>query len=130
MLVFALELQRRSDRAGWGLVSTAAHPGYARTDLIANGPGRSGVGGWIQGAIAPIMSQTAAQGALPQLYAATSPQVRKAGYYGPDGLFELTGAPKDASIPRQAQDAAAASRLWTMSEDLAHIRFPALAEAA
>ena len=39
MLMFALELQRRSDQAGWGLMSTAAHPGYARTELIANGPG-------------------------------------------------------------------------------------------
>jgi NAD(P)-dependent dehydrogenase (short-subunit alcohol dehydrogenase family) len=27
MLMFALELQRRSDAHGWGLVSTAAHPG-------------------------------------------------------------------------------------------------------
>ena len=43
MLMFALELQRRSDAAGWGLMSNAAHPGYARTDLIANGPGASGL---------------------------------------------------------------------------------------
>ena len=38
MLMFAFELQRRSDAAGWGLMSNAAHPGYARTELIANGP--------------------------------------------------------------------------------------------
>ena len=34
MLVFAIELQRRSDAAGWGLLSVAAHPGYARTGLL------------------------------------------------------------------------------------------------
>ena len=39
MLMFALELQRRSNAAGWGLMSNAAHPGFARTDLIPNGPG-------------------------------------------------------------------------------------------
>src|SRR5258708_1984579 len=39
MLVFALELQRRSDAAGWNLVSNAPHPGGARTGLFANGPG-------------------------------------------------------------------------------------------
>jgi NAD(P)-dependent dehydrogenase (short-subunit alcohol dehydrogenase family) len=39
MLMFALELQRRSDAGGWNLMSNAAHPGWARTDLITNGPG-------------------------------------------------------------------------------------------
>jgi NAD(P)-dependent dehydrogenase (short-subunit alcohol dehydrogenase family) len=43
MLIFALELQRRSDTAGWGVMSNAAHPGYARTDLMANGPGANGL---------------------------------------------------------------------------------------
>src|SRR5882757_2355910 len=43
MLMYALELQRRSDAAGWGLMSNAAHPGYARTDLIPNGPGAKGL---------------------------------------------------------------------------------------
>ena len=34
MLIFALELQRRSNAHGWGLISNAAHPGWARTDII------------------------------------------------------------------------------------------------
>jgi NAD(P)-dependent dehydrogenase (short-subunit alcohol dehydrogenase family) len=38
MLMFALELDRRSRANGWGLTSVAAHPGYARTGLIASGP--------------------------------------------------------------------------------------------
>jgi NAD(P)-dependent dehydrogenase (short-subunit alcohol dehydrogenase family) len=38
-LLFALELQRRSDAAGWGIQSMAAHPGIARTDLLPNGAG-------------------------------------------------------------------------------------------
>ena len=36
---FTFELQRHSDAYGWGLMSNAAHPGYARTELIPNGPG-------------------------------------------------------------------------------------------
>ncbi len=36
-LLFARELQRRSDGGGWGLLSDAAHPGMARTELVANG---------------------------------------------------------------------------------------------
>src|SRR3954466_12906388 len=38
-LMFALELQRRSDAAGWNLISNAAHPGFARTNLFTSGPG-------------------------------------------------------------------------------------------
>jgi NAD(P)-dependent dehydrogenase (short-subunit alcohol dehydrogenase family) len=56
MLMFALELQRRSDAAGWGLMSNAAHPGYARTDLIANGPGASGLLWQLNKALRPFVS--------------------------------------------------------------------------
>jgi NAD(P)-dependent dehydrogenase (short-subunit alcohol dehydrogenase family) len=38
-LMFALELQRRSDAAGRNLMSIAAHPGFSRTGLFASGPG-------------------------------------------------------------------------------------------
>lgn len=130
MLMFSLELQRRSDRSGWNVVATAAHPGYARTDLIDNGPGRRGIGGLVIGLITPVMSQSASAGALPTLYAATSPAAQPAGYYGPDGLLELTGAPHPARIPPQALDTAVAARLWTASEGLAGVRFPALAVPA
>src|SRR5260370_9096001 len=33
-LMFALELQRRSDAAGWNLIRNAAHPRFARTNLF------------------------------------------------------------------------------------------------
>ncbi len=125
-LLFALELQRRSDAAGWGLLSDAAHPGYARTELIANGPGlgslMSRVGGVL---IAPWGSQSAADGALPQLFAATAPDARPGGYYGPSRLFELVGPPAPARISQAAQDRDVAARLWETSEALTHVRFDA-----
>ena len=37
-LMFALELDRRSRQAGWGIVSNAAHPGFAKTNLQLSGP--------------------------------------------------------------------------------------------
>jgi len=93
MLMFALELQRRSDVAGWGLMSNAAHPGYARTELIANGPGANGLMWKINSALVrPFFSHSAADGALPVLFAATSPDANNGGYYGPAGRFELIGA--------------------------------------
>lgn len=125
MLMFALELQRRSDANGWGLLSNAAHPGYARTDLIANGPGADT---WLQSinrvTFERLASQSAAEGALPTLFAATSPDARPAGYYGPTGAFELKGPPGDARISGLAQDKTIAGRLWTVSEALTNARWP------
>jgi NAD(P)-dependent dehydrogenase (short-subunit alcohol dehydrogenase family) len=70
-LMFALELQRRSDAARWGLLSMAAHPGVSRTDLLLNGPGPWSVPGMVRRFMG-FLFQPAEQGALPTLYAATS----------------------------------------------------------
>jgi NAD(P)-dependent dehydrogenase (short-subunit alcohol dehydrogenase family) len=130
MLMFALELQRRSDASGWGLMSNAAHPGYARTDLIANGPGTSGLLWQINRLLRPFVSQSAAEGALPTLFAATSPQATPAGYYGPNGFYELKGPPAPAKIMPQAKDTAAAARLWDISAALTGVSFSPVAAAA
>ena len=126
MLMFALELQRRSDAKGWGLMSNAAHPGWALTDLIANGPDSDGPQRVLNGLsvlFKPWLSQSAAAGALPTLFAATSPAAANAGYYGPDGFYELKGAPVPAKIFRQASDIEVAKRLWEVSEQLTATRF-------
>jgi NAD(P)-dependent dehydrogenase (short-subunit alcohol dehydrogenase family) len=130
MLMFALELQRRSNAAGWGLLSNAAHPGYALTDLIANGPGTRGLLGQLGKILQPFASQSAAEGALPTLFAATSPEARPGGYYGPNWFYELKGPPEPAKIMPQAKDAAAAARLWDTSAALTCVSFDQVAAAA
>ena len=130
MLMFALELQRRSDAGGWGLMSNAAHPGYARTDLIPNGPGASGLLWRISTLLQPFISHSAADGALPTLFAATSPQAEPAGYYGPNWFYELKGSPAPAKIMPQAKDHAAAARLWEVSAVLTGVSFDQFATAA
>jgi NAD(P)-dependent dehydrogenase (short-subunit alcohol dehydrogenase family) len=129
MLMFALELQRRSDAAGWGLMSNAAHPGYARTDLIANGPGAGGLLGQLNKLLQPFLSQSAAEGALPTLFAATLPEAKPAGYYGPNGFYELKGPPGAAKVMPLAKDAAAAARLWDVSAVLTGVSFEQAAAA-
>lgn len=134
LLMFAFELQRRSDAAGWGLLSNACHPGYARTGLQTSGPGlgrRDGLP-WIarlSQLLAPLLSQSAAEGALPTLYAAAAPKARPGGYYGPVGRFELKGPVGEAVIGAQARDAGVAARLWQVSERLTGVHWPAEAEA-
>ncbi len=121
-LAFALELQRRSDAAGWNITSVAAHPGISRTDLLHKGPGRwSGPG--LARSLLPFLFQPAAQGALPTLFAATSPEAKGGGYYGPDKLLETRGHPKSAKIPERAFDRDAATELWIRSEHLIGMSF-------
>ena len=127
-LMFAFELQRRSAANGWGIASIAAHPGVAASALIENGMGRRNA--FLARTFAPFMFQSVAQGALPTLFAATSPQAQPGGYYGPNGLFETRGEVAPARPPREALDLAVAQKLWDVSERLTGLRFPARAIAA
>ncbi|WP_456620533.1 MULTISPECIES: SDR family oxidoreductase [unclassified Bradyrhizobium] len=130
MLMFALELQRRSDAAGWGVMSLAAHPGYARTDLIPNGPGTNTLSWQVGRLLQPLISQSAADGALPTLFAATSSFAEPGGYYGPNGFYELKGPPEPAKIMPRAKDFAAAAMLWDVSATLTGVSFDEIAAAA
>ena len=121
-LMFALELQRRSEAGGWGITSIAAHPGISRTDLLHNAPGRRSVMGMAR-TFLWFLFQPAWQGALPTLFAATSPEAQPGGYYGPDRLSETRGYPAPAKVPQQALDRINAARLWQMSEELTGTRF-------
>jgi NAD(P)-dependent dehydrogenase (short-subunit alcohol dehydrogenase family) len=121
-LMFAFELQRRSEAAGWGFASIAAHPGISRTDLLHNGPGPRSLQGRVRSYL-PFLFQPVARGALPTLFAATAPGARPGGYYGPDGLAGIRGYPAVATPPPQALDHAVAARLWQVSEALTGMRF-------
>jgi NAD(P)-dependent dehydrogenase (short-subunit alcohol dehydrogenase family) len=128
MLMFTFELQRRSDAHGWGLRSLAAHPGLATTALLQNGQrlGRDGKVGWIEVVsnwLPSVLTQSASDGALPTLYAATSPDAVKAGYYGPAGFMELKGPVGEATVERCARDQAVAAKLWAVSEKLTGVHW-------
>ncbi|WP_174254927.1 oxidoreductase [Acidisphaera sp. S103] len=124
-LIFALELHRRAQRNNWNLHSIAAHPGWARTDIVTNGIGDGAPGpkAWLMDKIFAAVAQSASDGALPSLYAATAPQAQDGAYYGPTGWRETRGAPGPAQIYPQAADPDAGARLWALSETLTGITF-------
>lgn len=129
MLMFGLELDRRSAANDWGLTSVVAHPGYARTGLIESGPlvrspiARAGLRYIFRPLIEPLISHSAADGALPILMAATDPTVRGGAYVGATQLNELKGPPGPAKAEPQALDTDVAARLWAASEQMTGIRF-------
>lgn len=124
VLMFALELQRRSDARGWRLLSTAAHPGCARTELARKGPVVRNRVPSMGLMLLPFLSHSAAAGALPALFAATSPTAQAGGYYGSTGRFEMVGPPGLAVVGERARDSEAARRLWEVSEELTGVTWP------
>lgn len=122
-LMFAFELQRRSDAAGWGIRSMGAHPGISRTELIPNGAGKNSPAGIVRRLFGPILFQPAAHGAWPALYAATAKDATGGTYYGPSRMKEMRGYPTIAKIAPQAKDVQVASKLWEESEKLTKVKF-------
>ncbi|WP_158889820.1 oxidoreductase [Amycolatopsis anabasis] len=121
-LLFTLELQRRLAASGSPVRALAAHPGWAATNL----QGRSGSA--VLNKLMAIGNRFIAQdnhaGALPTLYAATQ-DLPGASYVGPDGPGEMRGGPALVGRTAAASDPAAAKRLWTLSEELTGVTFPA-----
>jgi protochlorophyllide reductase len=118
-VMMTLELQRRLQDQGSGVLALAAHPGLARTNLQ---PASIAASGQRLEALAyrlldPLF-QSAAMGALPQLYAATAADVQPGDHFGPNQLGGLRGWPQRQPVAKAARDAAACARLWRLSEDL------------
>ena len=127
-LLFAYELQRRLERAGAATISVAAHPGYAATNLQQVGPSMEGnrLTALVMSLGNRLFAQSDEMGALPQLYAATAPDVRGGDYFGPDGLAEGRGHPKRVDSTKASKDLAVAQRLWDVSAELTDVRYDAL----
>jgi NAD(P)-dependent dehydrogenase (short-subunit alcohol dehydrogenase family) len=127
-LIFSQELQRRLKAVGSPILSTAAHPGYAVTNLQADHV-RLGLK-MLMATMKPFLSQDAARGALPTLYAAVAAEAVAGGYYGPDGIAELKGYPTAVPVPKSALGGTIAYRLWVESERLTGVKFGALSDSA
>jgi NAD(P)-dependent dehydrogenase (short-subunit alcohol dehydrogenase family) len=119
-LMLALHLATVATQRGWNLMSTAAHPGFTRTNLQTAGAslGRDKPKRTPLNSFSILPSQDVEPGTEPLLYAATSPGAVNGGYYGPGGRFGLVGPTITVRPPRKARDAATAARLWAEAEHL------------
>jgi NAD(P)-dependent dehydrogenase (short-subunit alcohol dehydrogenase family) len=121
-VMFALELARRAKAGGMKLISAAAHPGWAVTNLQSAGPsmglGRKSLSEIGMRLFEPLMAQSAAAGARPIFLAATGTRIMNGDYTGPNGLAELKGAPTLVRPPLAARNEKDAERLWTVAEHL------------
>lgn len=120
-VLFALEFDRRLSAAGSTVKSLTAHPGYAATNLQSASPPA------IERAIFRVtnllFAQSAEQGALPLLYAATRPNLEGGIFVGPDGFEEQRGHPRVTRPVKAGRDVEVARRLWTVSEELTGVGY-------
>ncbi|APE33097.1 short-chain dehydrogenase [Nocardia mangyaensis] len=113
-LSFAYELQRRLAGEGSAVVSVAAHPGYAATDLMSHTESIQDRFMWLGNR---MFAQSAEQGALPSLFAATA-HIEPGAFYGPDGFLGLRGYPTRSASSAASKDRVLAGELWELSEKL------------
>jgi NAD(P)-dependent dehydrogenase (short-subunit alcohol dehydrogenase family) len=121
-LMFCFELQRRATESGTALLSLAAHPGYAATNLQFAAPDRfyEKAYMWIGN---KLFAQSADMGALPTLFAATYADLAGGTFVGPGGPGEQRGYPKVVSAAGKAYDEPAWRRLWETSEELTGLHY-------
>jgi len=118
-LLMTLRLAELSDAHGWGLLSTAAHPGYTRTNLQTAG---RNLGRGTEQQLQPsgrtlLPSQGVEQGAEPLLFAAADPAAVQGAYYGPSRLA-LVGPTHRARLPRSAHGRDLPASLWAVAGEL------------
>ncbi|MBN6055457.1 SDR family NAD(P)-dependent oxidoreductase [Nonomuraea sp. RK-328] len=109
-LLFTLELQRRAEQAQADLRSVATHPGATATNIVKVGP------------LKPLLSLfllSPETGALPSLYAATSPDIRGGEFVGPKLRLITPSA--------DARSEELAAGLWDVSTELTGVRFERIA---
>lgn len=127
--LWALELQRRSAAAGWGVTSNLSHPGVTPTNLLAAQPGMGRPRDTTSVRLIRTMSRlgllvgTPESAALVAVHAATTPDAGGS-FFGPSGFQHLRGAPAEQELYSRLKSEADARRIWEVSQDLAGVTFP------
>ena len=113
-VMFALELNEKLEQKN--ILSLAAHPGIAKTNLFsAQKPKPSPLETFSLELFSPIF-QSAEMGALPQLFAATSPKAKGGEHYGPK--FNFRGHPKLSPTSQYALNKKERKNLWEKSMEI------------
>jgi protochlorophyllide reductase len=127
-LLFAFELQQRLAAAEVNTISVAAHPGFASTNLqtTSASTSKARVESIAYTLFMPIVAQSQAMGALPELYAGTSSDVHGGELVGPASFGGLRGYPHVETKAQHEYDRSLATRLWERSVELTGVDYAEL----
>ncbi|WP_338449860.1 oxidoreductase [Niallia oryzisoli] len=119
-LMFAKELDKRLKENRLEAISLACHPGISSTNLFKFG--KKDAPNFLK-SFAGRLLQPASMGALPTIYAATSPSLKGGEYIGPDGKSRRKGYPALDTPHPVANDEDVIKNLWEVSEKLTGVVF-------
>jgi NAD(P)-dependent dehydrogenase (short-subunit alcohol dehydrogenase family) len=120
-LMLAYDLAYRLVAAGSPLRSVAAHPGYSATNLQSRTESFQDA---LMGLGNRFFAQGPDMGALPELYAATVPDLPGGTYVGPDGWGESSGHPIPVGSTASSHDRDVQRALFTACEELTGVTMP------
>lgn len=120
MMIFALELQRRSDARGWGIACSSAQPVGAKAALIANATEVTGSMNWYRRTLG--FSQDELEGGVLQALLETSEQQPEQD--GPKSLMDLIGPAAPEAVDMRVLDPVAARKLWEAATELTRVTWP------
>lgn len=117
-LMLAYEMERRLRARGLPMAALAAHPGGTQSELARH----SAVLKWVN-AVSSFLLQSATEGAMPSMRAATDPQAHGGDFFGPAGLGTMSGPAVKQSSSQRSKDVAVAAQLWQVCEQLTGVRW-------
>jgi NAD(P)-dependent dehydrogenase (short-subunit alcohol dehydrogenase family) len=126
MMIFAVELQRRSDEHGWGITGTSAQPIGTHAAMLANATEVTPSMSWYRRALGLLPNQAAgreAGGVVENLLAKVPEPPAKS-------LAELIGPPAPEAVDMRVLDPVMAKRLWDVATQLTGVSWPQAREKA
>ncbi|MET0695014.1 MAG: oxidoreductase [Propionibacteriaceae bacterium] len=115
-ILFTSELQRRLQAAGSTAIATAAHPGFVATNIYDESTAAA------TRLAVRLLAQSADEGALPVLFAATA-DIPGGSLTGPEHYLHMLGGAELIGRSKRARDPELAAQLWAASEQLTHVSF-------
>jgi len=116
-LLFTYELDRQFKAHNIDAIATAAHPGFAETNLSRHS-------GFVVKYLAnKLLAQSAEMGSLPIVRAATEKDAKGGEYYGPTKMGGMRGYPELVKSNEASYNTQAAKHLWEVSEKLTGVHF-------
>jgi NAD(P)-dependent dehydrogenase (short-subunit alcohol dehydrogenase family) len=123
MLIFALELQRKSEERGWGLAGNSAQPVGARAAQLANATEVTGSMSWYRRALGFAPQQR--EGRVLQALLEASEGSDQQDQRGAKSLTDLIGPTVPEALDMRVLDPKMGRKLWDAATELTRVEWPA-----
>ena len=123
MLIFALELQRRSELFRWGLAGSSAQPTGPRAAQLANATEVTGSMGWYRRALGIEPEQL--QGSVLEALLESSAEAEQQELMAAKSLAELIGPTVPEALDMRVLDPAMGRKLWDAATVMTRVEWPA-----